>query len=103
MWLAVQFPEGMFAVWHWELPNGARIYTDGCFAPAGDGPPVPVVDFHHDLHWVDGDGKETSYGRDGDDVTGIAGHVESSSKAAGRSGSMPKAGGRSATGRSAAG
>jgi hypothetical protein len=76
MWLAVQFPEGMFAVWHWELPNGARIYTDGCFAPAGDAPPVSVVDFHHDLHWVDGDGKETSYGRDGDDVTGVAGHVD---------------------------
>jgi hypothetical protein len=76
MWLAVQFPEGMFAVWHWELPNGARIYTDGCFAPAGDGAPVPVVDFHHDLHWVDGDGKETSYGRDGDDVAGVAGHVD---------------------------
>jgi hypothetical protein len=76
MWLAVQFPEGMFAVWHWELPNGARIYTDGCFAPAGDGPPVPIVDFHHDLHWVNGDGKETSYERDGDDVTGVAGHVD---------------------------
>jgi hypothetical protein len=76
MWLAVQFPEGMFAVWHWELPNGARIYTDGCFAPAGDGAPVPVVDFHHDLHWADGDGKETSYGRDGDDVAGVAGHVD---------------------------
>jgi hypothetical protein len=76
MWLAVQFPEGMVAVWHWELPNGARIYTDGCFAPAGDAPPVSVVDFHHDLHWVDGDGKETSYGRDGDDVTGVAGHVD---------------------------
>jgi hypothetical protein len=76
MWLAVQFPEGMFAVWHWELPNGARIYTDGCFAPAGDAPPVPVVDFHHDLHWVDGDGSETDYGRDGDDVTGVAGRVD---------------------------
>ena len=76
MWLAVQFPEGMFAVWHWELRNGARIYTDGCFAAAGDAPPVSVVDFHHDLHWVDGDGKATSYGRDGDDVTGVAGHVD---------------------------
>jgi hypothetical protein len=76
MWLAIQFPEGMLAVWHWELPNGARIYTDGCFAPAGDAPPVPVVDFHHDLHWIDGSGREVSYGRDGDDVTGVAGRVE---------------------------
>ena len=23
MWLAIQFPEGMVAVWHWELTNGA--------------------------------------------------------------------------------
>ena len=76
MWLAVQFPEGFLAVWHWELPNGARIYTDGCFAPAGDGRPVPVVDFHHDLHWVDSARREVSYERDGDDVTGIAGHVD---------------------------
>ena len=29
----------MFAVWHWELPNGARVYTDGCFAPADGGDP----------------------------------------------------------------
>ncbi|MDX6584894.1 MAG: hypothetical protein QOI10_4078, partial [Solirubrobacterales bacterium] len=29
MWLAVQFPEGMFAVWHWEYTNGAPVYTDG--------------------------------------------------------------------------
>ena len=32
MWLAVQLPDGMFGVWHWELTNGARIFTDGCFA-----------------------------------------------------------------------
>jgi hypothetical protein len=76
MWLAVQFPEGMFSVWHWEHANGARVYTDGCFAPAGDGPPIPVVDFRHELHWVDGNGNAVDYGRDGEDVAGVAGEVE---------------------------
>lgn len=76
IWLAVQFPEGMFSVWHWEYPNGARVYTDGCFAPAGEGAPVPVIDFRHDLHWVGDDGAAIDYGRDGDGVAGLAGHVE---------------------------
>ena len=34
-------PTGCSAVWHWELANGARIYTDGCFAPADGGRPDP--------------------------------------------------------------
>ena len=78
MWLAIQLPEGMLGVWCWELPNGARIYTDGCFAPAGGehGSAVPVVDFRHDLHWLDGSGKEVGYDRDGEAVTGLAGHVD---------------------------
>jgi hypothetical protein len=76
MWLAIQLPDGMLAVWCWELPNGARIYTDGCWAPADGSPPVPVVDFRHDLHWIDGDAKEVSYERDGEAVTGVAGRVE---------------------------
>ena len=76
MWLAIQFPEGMFAVWHWELPNGATVYTDGCFAPADGSEPVPVVDFRHDLRWIDAGGAAVDYGRDGDDVTGVAGLVE---------------------------
>lgn len=76
MWLAIQFPEGMLAVWHWEYPNGAPVYTDGCFAPADGGDPVPVVRFDHQLHWINAEGKEVDYGRDGDDVTGVAGHVD---------------------------
>ncbi len=75
IWLAIQFPEGMLGVWHWEYPNGARVYTDGCFAPAGDADPVPVVDFQHDLRWLDAAGAEVSYGRDGEKVTGLAGQV----------------------------
>jgi hypothetical protein len=77
IWLAVQLPEGMLAVWHWEYPNGARVYTDGCFAPAGGGEPVSVVDFRHDdLHWIDDTGEDVSYGQFGDDVSGLAGSVE---------------------------
>jgi hypothetical protein len=77
MWLAIQLPDGMLGVWHWEYPNGARVYTDGCFAPADGSEPIPVVDFrHHGLHWTDADGKRVDYGRDGSDVRGLAGHVE---------------------------
>ena len=41
MWLAIQLPDGMLGAWHWELTNGARIYTDGCFAPADGGDADP--------------------------------------------------------------
>ena len=37
---------------------------------------VPVIRFNHDLHWIGASGREVSYGRDGDDVTGLAGRVE---------------------------
>ena len=63
-------------MWHWEYPNGARVYTDGCFAPADMSDPIPVVDFRHDLHWIDADGNDVSYERDGEAVTGLAGRVE---------------------------
>ncbi len=76
MWLAIQFPQGMLSVWHWEYPNGATVYTDGCFAPADGGEPIPVIRFTHDLHWIGASGRTVSYGRDGDDVTGLAGRVE---------------------------
>lgn len=39
MWFAIQWEEGMYGVWHWEYPNGARAYTDGCFAPADGSDP----------------------------------------------------------------
>lgn len=76
MWLAIQLPDGMFGVWHWEYANGARVYTDGCFAPAGGGEPTPVVDFRHDLDWTGEDGRPVDYGRDGTDVRGLSGRVE---------------------------
>ena len=76
MWLAVQLPDGMLGVWHWELANGARVYTDGCFAPGDGSDPIPVVDIQHDLMWRDRDGEAVSYAEDGRDVVGIGGRVE---------------------------
>jgi len=61
---------GMAAVWHWELPNGARVYTDGCFAPADGSRPVPLIDFRHDLSWISATGEALDYGRLGSDVAG---------------------------------
>ena len=76
MWQVIQLPDGMLGIWHWEYANGARVYTDGCFAPAGNGEPIPVIDFRHELCWTDADGKPLDYGRDGFGVTGLAGRVE---------------------------
>jgi hypothetical protein len=74
MWLAVQLPDGMLGVWCWELANGARIYTDGCFAPAGGGEPVPVVRFDHDLRWQTA-GSAAPWGatREMGEIDGLAG------------------------------
>jgi hypothetical protein len=76
MWLAVQLPDGMLAVWNWELANGALVFMDGCWAPADGSPPVAAVRFRHELDWIDDTGKPVDYGRDGPDVAGIAGRVE---------------------------
>ena len=75
MWMPIQLEEGMLSVWHWEYPNGARVYTDGCFAPADGGEPIPVIDFQHDLHWLDAAGQSVSYEKFGDEVAGLAGTV----------------------------
>ena len=75
IWLAIQLPDAMLAVWHWEYPNGARVYTDGCYAPTDMGEPIPVTGFTHDLDWLDKDGNVTRYGLEGEDVRGLAGHV----------------------------
>jgi hypothetical protein len=76
MWFAMQFQDGMFGVWHWEYPNGARVFTDGCYAPADGGKPIPIIDFKHDMHWTDAAGAPTDYGRDGAHVEGLAGPVD---------------------------
>ncbi len=54
LWFQVQLSDGFLGVWHWEYENGARVYTDGCWAGADGTDPVPLVDFSHDLVWVDG-------------------------------------------------
>ena len=75
MWMPIQLDEGMLSVWHWEYPNGARVYTDGCFAPSNGSEPIPVIDFQHDLHWLNSSGQPVSYEKFGDDVVGLAGTV----------------------------
>jgi hypothetical protein len=73
LWFQVQLPDGFLGVWHWELANGARVYTDGCWAPADGGEPVPLVDFAHDVEWVGEGGAPAVYGEHGDTVAGLRG------------------------------
>lgn len=75
MWLAIHVPEGMLAVWCWELPNGARIYTDGCLSPSDGGEPISIREFRHDLTWLGDTQKPVSYERFGENVHGLAGRV----------------------------
>lgn len=76
MWLAIQLPDGMLNIWNWEFADGSSVYTDGCWAPAGEAEPVHVTRFEHGgLHWVDEAGKPADYGRDGDTAAGLAGTV----------------------------
>ncbi len=73
IWLQLQFDDGFLGVWHWEYENGARVYTDGCWAPADGGEPIPLIDFGHDLEWVGADGEPAIYGEHGDTVAGLRG------------------------------
>ncbi len=73
LWFQVQLPDGFFGVWHWELANGARVYTDGCWAPTDGGDPVPLVDFEHALEWIGADGRPVAYGEHGEAVAGVRG------------------------------
>lgn len=73
IWFQLQFEDGFLGVWHWEYENGARVYTDGCWAGADGSDPVPLVDFHHDMEWVDATGGPASYGEHGEAVAGLRG------------------------------
>jgi hypothetical protein len=73
LWFQLQFEDGFLGVWHWELANGARIYTDGCWAGADRSDPIPVVDFSHSMEWVGVDGQPATYGEHGDAVRGLQG------------------------------
>lgn len=73
MWFQLQFEDGFLGVWHWEYENGARVYTDGCWAGTDGSDPVPMIDFRHAMEWVGADGATATYGQVGEDVTGLRG------------------------------
>ncbi len=73
LWLQLQFDDGFLGVWHWEYENGARVYSDGCWAGADGSEPVPVIDLTHDLRWLDAHGAPAVYGQHGDTVASLAG------------------------------
>ncbi|HWE54905.1 MAG TPA: hypothetical protein VG435_05300 [Acidimicrobiales bacterium] len=73
IWFQIQLDDGFLAVWHWELANGTRIYTDGCWAGADGSDPVPVIDFAHRMEWTGPGGDPADYGKDGGAVAGLRG------------------------------
>ena len=73
IWFQIQLDDGFLGVWHWELENGAVVYTDGCWAGADGSDPVPIVRFEHDVAWVGADGATPTYGEHGESVAGLAG------------------------------
>lgn len=73
IWFQIQLEDGMLGVWHWELANGAPVYTDGCWAGADGSEPVPLVGFTYDVDWRDRDGAVVAYGKNGEHVAGLAG------------------------------
>jgi hypothetical protein len=75
LWFQIQLPDGFLGVWHWEYANGARVYTDGCWAATDGSDPVPLVDFAHEMEWIDGAGKPAVYGEHGDTVVGLRGQA----------------------------
>jgi hypothetical protein len=72
-WFQIQLDDGFLGVWHWEYANGARVYTDGCWAPVDGSDPIPLIDFHTDVDWTGADGKPIGYGEHGEEVVGLAG------------------------------
>jgi hypothetical protein len=76
IWWQIQLEDGFLGVWHWEYPNGARVYTDGCWAVAGDEEPIPLIDFKYQANWTDPDGSPVGYGQHGEAVAGLTGVAE---------------------------
>src|SRR5262245_49086415 len=73
LWFQIQLDDGFLGVWHWELPNGAIVYSDGCWAGTDGSDPVPLVGFEHDVRWIGADGTPAPYGRHGGEGAGLAG------------------------------
>jgi len=75
VWFQIQLPDGFLGVWHWELANGALVFSDGCWAGTDASDPIPLVRLEHDLEWVDASGGAARYGEHGETVTGLRGTV----------------------------
>lgn len=73
MWWQIQLDDGFLGVWHWELANGATVYTDGCWAATGGAEPVPVIGFTYDADWIGTDGTRGGYGEHGETTVGLGG------------------------------
>lgn len=73
LWFQIQLEDGFLGVWHWEYPNGAVAYTDGCWAGTDGSEPVPVVEFRYDVDWLGPGGGRAPYGEHGEGVAGLAG------------------------------
>ena len=71
LWWQIQLDDGSLGVWHWELPNGAIVYCDGCWAGADMSEPVPVVGFRYDASWTGIDRQPAPYGEHGDGIAGL--------------------------------
>lgn len=76
LWFQIQLDDGFLGVWHWEFENGARVYSDGCWAAADGSAPVPVIDFRHAMEWIGADGAVADYGEHGEAVAGLRGECE---------------------------
>jgi hypothetical protein len=76
IWWQIQLDDGCLGLWHWELPNGARVYTDGCWAGTDGSDPVPLVDFRYEADWVNPDGSHADYGKHGESVHGLRASCE---------------------------
>jgi hypothetical protein len=73
LWFQIQFEDGFLGIWHWEYENGARVFSDGCWAGADHSEPVPVIDFRHAVDWIGAEGTTAAYGEQGEDVAGLRG------------------------------
>jgi len=73
LWFQIQLPDGFLGVWHWELANGALVYSDGCWAPVDGSDPVPLIGLEHELEWTGAGGAPAAYGETGETVTGLRG------------------------------
>jgi hypothetical protein len=73
LWFQIQLQDGFLGVWHWELANGARVFTDGCWASSDGSDPVSLVDFSHAMQWLGANGAPSGFGKNGEGIIGLSG------------------------------